>query len=116
MVHQAVERLIQLRDPEMGTVNQQCLIRVQPVVMGQSCAKRARPNREEFGKPYLKNVTFGGRGNFLPAEAPVIFKRSLIVPLMKEGPGKVPHILAKVCISIYLTASLLVPQAIMSQS
>lgn len=96
MVHQAVERLVELRDRGQGTSSQHCLVRLQPEKAG---TKRARPRSPvEPGTSYLKSVTYGGRGNFLPVEAPVVFKRSLIAPLQKDTVGGGPEIVAKVCL------------------
>lgn len=120
MVHQSVERLMELRagaghaqqllfsSVSSNVTRQQCLVRVHSAPGGQPGTKRARPVPVNPGTPYLKSATFGGRGNFLPVEAPVIFKRSLIMPQLRDVPGREPEILSKVacprcmCLSICL--------------
>ena len=96
-MHQDEERLRERRRQaaELGT-SQLCLIRVHLMLEGETGTKRARSGPVDPGTEYLKSTTFGGRGNFLPARAPVIFKRSIKVPLLMDLPGREPEIRAKV--------------------
>lgn len=89
MVHQDVERLRAARWASGGGADQQLsLVTLHTMRGGDAGTKRARHTAVEAGTDYLKNMQFGGRGNFLPAEAPVIFRRIMNMPLLRDVPGE----------------------------
>ena len=95
-MHEDVVRLWHLRRDAEGESRQRCLVRVHAVDKGAG-KKRARPTPMEPGAEYIKSVALGGRGNFLPVEAPVIYKRSgNPSTLQRDVEDREPEVLAKV--------------------
>ena len=85
---QVARRLVELRNMPAGN-SQRSFIGWQPPVSDVSSAKRGRASPEDTSKLHFKVGQFGGRGNFLPAISPVIFKRSTSVELMRGLPAGV---------------------------
>lgn len=65
---------------------QQSYIRLQSAAGDISVAKRVRGREEDLSIPHFEGGAFGGRGNFLPADSPVVFKRSASLKRVKEAP------------------------------
>lgn len=87
----AAERLLELRAGN----GQTCLIRVQPAPAAK--IPRMKRKKADSGALHFKPAAFGGRTNFLPAEAPVIVKRSLTLHQVWDLSENESETVAKVC-------------------
>ena len=86
MVHSATRRLIELRATARGTP-QISFISVQFGSGSPAGAKRPRGRDVDRSGTHFGDGTFGGRGNFLPANQPVVFKRSFTLELDRDRLG-----------------------------
>ena len=100
MVHSAAWRLIERRTeaPENPPIS---LYRLQNAVGDSATTKRPRGGGIYPGRLHFEG-TFGGRGNYLPADQPVVFKRSFVLKLVRDIPAEgdqpaASEILTKAC-------------------